>query len=146
MEHVKILLKRLNPNSIIPTYMTKGSSGMDLYSAEEKVIPPGKWEVISTGIAVEIPYGYEGEIRSRSGLAKNYGIFVLNSPGTIDSDYRGEVKVILMNLGNEPFKVNIGDRIAQLVIGPVTRVEVSEVEELSNTERNDGGFGHTGRR
>lgn len=146
MECVKVLLKRLNPNSIIPTYMTKGSSGMDLYSAEEKIIPPGKWEVISTGIAVEIPYGYEGEVRSRSGLAKNYGIFVLNSPGTIDSDYRGEVKVILMNLGNEPFKVNIGDRIAQLVISPITRVEIFEVEELSNTERNDGGFGHTGRR
>lgn len=126
--------------------MTKGSSGMDLYSAEEKIILPGKWEVISTGIAVEIPYGYEGEVRSRSGLAKNHGVFVLNSPGTIDSDYRGEIKVILMNLGDEPFKVNIGDRIAQLVISPITRVEVFEVEELSSTERNDGGFGHTGRR
>jgi len=119
---------------------------MDLYSAEEKIIPPGKWEVISTGIAVEIPYGYEGEVRSRSGLAKNYGVFVLNSPGTIDSDYRGEVKVILMNLGDEPFKVNVGDRIAQLVISPVVRAEITEVEELSSTERNDGGFGHTGRR
>ncbi|MGC8971804.1 MAG: dUTP diphosphatase [bacterium] len=146
MECVKVLLKRLNSNSIIPTYMTKGSSGMDLYSAEEKIILPGKWEVISTGIAVEIPYGYEGEVRSRSGLAKNHGVFVLNSPGTIDSDYRGEIKVILMNLGDEPFKVNIGDRIAQLVISPITRVEVFEVEELSSTERNDGGFGHTGRR
>jgi len=146
MESVKVLLKRLSQRSIIPTYMTGGSSGMDLYSAEEKIIPPGKWEVISTGIAVEIPYGYEGEVRSRSGLAKNYGVFVLNSPGTIDSDYRGEVKVILMNLGDEPFKVNVGDRIAQLVISPVVRAEVIEVEELSSTERNDGGFGHTGRR
>jgi len=146
MESVKVLLKRLNEKSIIPTYMTGGSSGMDLYSAEEKIIPPGKWEVISTGIAVEIPYGYEGEVRSRSGLAKNYGVFVLNSPGTIDSDYRGEVKVILMNLGDEPFKVNVGDRIAQLVISPVVRAEITEVEELSSTERNDGGFGHTGRR
>jgi dUTP pyrophosphatase len=146
MESVKVLLKRLSQKSIIPTYMTGGSSGMDLYSAEEKIIPPGKWEVISTGIAVEIPYGYEGEVRSRSGLAKNYGVFVLNSPGTIDSDYRGEVKVILMNLGDEPFKVNVGDRIAQLVISPVVRAEITEVEELSSTERNDGGFGHTGRR
>jgi dUTP pyrophosphatase len=146
MESVKVLLKRLSQKSIIPTYMTGGSSGMDLYSAEEKIIPPGKWEVISTGIAVEIPYGYEGEVRSRSGLAKNYGVFVLNSPGTIDSDYRGEVKVILMNLGDEPFKVNVGDRIAQLVISPVVHAEITEVEELSSTERNDGGFGHTGRR
>jgi len=146
MGNVKVLVKRLKDNATLPTYMTNGSSGLDLYSAEEKIIPPGKWEVISTGIAVEIPYGYEGEVRSRSGIAKDHGIFVLNSPGTIDSDYRGEVKVILMNLGNEPFKVSIGDRIAQLVIVPVVRAEVLEVEELSSTERNDGGFGHTGRR
>lgn len=146
MESIKVLLKRLDTNSSIPTYMTRGSSGLDLYSAEEKIIPPGKWEMISTGIAVEIPQGYEGQIRSRSGLAKNYGIFVLNSPGTIDSDYRGEVKVILVNLGSEPFRVNIGDRIAQLVIAPVVHAEILEVEELSSTERNDGGFGHTGRR
>jgi len=126
--------------------MTEGSSGLDLYSAEEKIIPPGKWEVISTGIAVEIPYGYEGEIRSRSGIAKDYGVFVLNSPGTIDSDYRGEVRVILMNLGDKSFKVNTGDRIAQLVISPVVKVEVLEVDELSDTGRNAGGFGHTGRR
>ncbi|MCX7796451.1 MAG: dUTP diphosphatase [bacterium] len=143
---MKILLKRLNTNSSIPTYMTRGSSGLDLYSAEEKIIPPGKWEMIATGIAVEIPQGYEGQIRSRSGLAKDYGVFVLNSPGTIDSDYRGEVKVILMNLGSEPFRVNIGDRIAQLVIVPIVRAEILEVEELSVTERNNGGFGHTGRR
>ncbi|HOL55193.1 MAG TPA: dUTP diphosphatase, partial [bacterium] len=99
-----------------------------------------------TGIAVEIPYGYEGEIRSRSGIAKDYGVFVLNSPGTIDSDYRGEVRVILMNLGDKSFKVNTGDRIAQLVISPVVKVEVLEVDELSDTGRNAGGFGHTGRR
>lgn len=146
MGNVKVLVKRLKDNATLPTYMTNGSSGLDLYSAEEKIIPPGKWEVISTGIAVEIPYGYEGEVRSRSGIAKEHGIFVLNSPGTIDSDYRGEVKVILMNLGEESFKVNIGDRIAQLVISPVVKAEVLEVEELSNTERNAGGFGHTGRR
>lgn len=146
MGNVKVLVKRLKDNATLPTYMTNGSSGLDLYSAEEKIIPPGKWEVISTGIAVEIPYGYEGEVRSRSGIAKDHGIFVLNSPGTIDSDYRGEVKVILMNLGEESFKVNIGDRIAQLVISPVVKAEVLEAEELSNTERNAGGFGHTGRR
>ncbi len=146
MESVKVLLKKLNSNGFIPTYMTGGSSGLDLYSAEEKIIPPGRWEIVSTGIAVEIPQGYEGQIRSRSGLAKNYGVFVLNSPGTIDSDYRGEVKVILMNLGNEPFRVNIGDRIAQLVIAPIVHAEILEVENLSTTERNNGGFGHTGRR
>jgi len=146
MEDIRILLKRLNSDGIIPNYMSKGASGLDLYSAEDKVIYPGKWEVVGTGIAVEIPYGYEGEVRSRSGLAKDFGIFVLNSPGTIDSDYRGEVKVILMNLGSEPFKIKKGDRIAQLVINPVVRVEISEVEELSPTERNDMGFGHTGRR
>ncbi|MCX7795944.1 MAG: dUTP diphosphatase [bacterium] len=136
----------LNTNSSIPTYMPRLSSCFDLYSSEEKIIPPGKWEMIATGIAVEIPQGYEGQIRSRSGLAKDYGVFVLNSPGTIDSDYRGEIKVILMNLGSEPFRVNIGDRIAQLVIIPIVHAEILEVEELSVTERNNGGFGHTGRR
>jgi dUTP pyrophosphatase len=146
MEDIRILLKRLNNNGIVPNYMSKGASGLDLYSAEDKVIYPGKWEVVSTGIAVEIPYGYEGEVRSRSGLAKDFGVFVLNSPGTIDSDYRGEVKVILMNLGDEPFKIERGDRIAQLVISPVVKVEISEVEELSSTDRNSGGFGHSGRR
>ncbi|HPC78544.1 MAG TPA: dUTP diphosphatase, partial [bacterium] len=94
----------------------------------------------------EIPYGYEGEIRSRSGIAKDHGVFVLNSPGTVDSDYRGEVRVILMNLGDKSFNINTGDRIAQLVISPVVKVEVLEVDELSDTGRNAGGFGHTGRR
>lgn len=146
MENIKVLVKRLKDNVTLPTYMTEGSSGLDLYSAEEKLIPPGKWEVISTGIAVEIPQGYEGEVRSRSGIAKNYGVFVLNSPGTIDSDYRGEVMVILMNLGDKPFKVEVGDRIAQLVISPVVRAQVLETNELSPTQRSSGGFGHTGRR
>jgi len=146
MGNIKIQVKRLKDNTTLPAYMTEGSSGLDLYSAEEKVIPPGKWEVISTGIAVEIPYGYEGEIRSRSGIAKDHGVFVLNSPGTVDSDYRGEVRVILMNLGDKSFKINTGDRIAQLVISPVVQVEVMEVDELSDTGRNAGGFGHTGRR
>ncbi|MGB9682453.1 MAG: dUTP diphosphatase [bacterium] len=143
---MKLLLKRLNDDSIIPTYMSRGASGLDLYSAEDKIIPSGRWSIVGTGIAIEVPNGYEGEVRSRSGLAKDFGVFVLNSPGTIDSDYRGEIKVILMNLGDEPFSIKKGDRIAQLVISPVVKVDILEVEELSPSERNSGGFGHTGRR
>jgi dUTP pyrophosphatase len=146
MGDIKVLLKRLNNDSTVPTYMSKGASGLDLYSAEDKLILPGRWDIVGTGIAVEIPPGYEGEVRSRSGLSKDFGVFVLNSPGTIDSDYRGEVKVILMNLGYEPFRIKKGDRIAQLIISPVVRADIIEVKELSPSERDSGGFGHTGRR
>lgn len=145
-------IKRLHPNAPeIPEYATPGASGLDL-RADVGVnpfdvieIPPGKSEIISTGIKVEIPPGYEGQIRSRSGLAARHGIIVLNSPGTIDSDYRGEIRVILYNIGKTGnFSVFHRDRIAQLVITPVSRLPIQEATQLSDSLRGDGGFGHTG--
>lgn len=143
---IRIIRRESSRDLSLPCYATEGSSGVDLYAAieDEVLIQPGTWEVIPTGIYVEIPEGYEGQVRSRSGLAKDYGVTVLNSPGTIDSDYRGEVKVILINFGKEPFRVKRGDRIAQLVIVPIVRAVFEEVEELSNTERGEEGFGSTG--
>lgn len=148
MKEGKVILKikREREGIPLPTYATLGSSGIDLRSAENLVIPPGEWRAISTGIRVELPPGYEAQIRPRSGLALKYGVTVLNSPGTVDSDYRGEVKVILINHGREPFEVKKGDRIAQMVIVKVERVDIEEVEELDETERGEGGFGHTGLR
>lgn len=129
-----------------PAYQTSGSSGMDLRAAIEESIPIGSGEgaVIPTGLKMEIPIGYEGQVRTRSGLAASHGLTVLNSPGTIDADYRGEVKVILMNLGDETVNIDRGDRIAQLVIAPVTRVMIAEVDEVDETSRGEGGFGSTG--
>jgi len=119
---------------------------MDLLSAvyEPVILKPMQRALIPTGIAVELPPGYEAQIRPRSGLAIKHGITLLNTPGTIDADYRGEIKVILINLGEEDFVINRGDRIAQMVICPVVRVELEEVEELSTTRRSEGGFGSTG--
>ena len=130
----------------LPAYQTLGSSGMDLRAGIEESIPIGSGEgaVIPTGLKMEIPIGYEGQVRTRSGLAANHGLTVLNSPGTIDADYRGEVKVILMNLGGETVNIDRGDRIAQLVIAPVTRVVIAEVDEVDETSRGEGGFGSTG--
>jgi len=129
-----------------PAYQTSGSSGMDLRAAIDESIPIGSGEgaVIPTGLMMEIPIGYEGQVRTRSGLAASHGLTVLNAPGTIDADYRGEVKVILMNFGGETVNIDRGDRIAQLVIAPVTRVVVAEVDEIGETTRGDGGFGSTG--
>ena len=129
-----------------PAYQTSGSSGMDLRAAIDESIPIGSGEgaVIPTGLMMEIPIGYEGQVRTRSGLAASHGLTVLNAPGTIDADYRGEVKVILMNFGGETVNIDRGDRIAQLVIAPVTRVVVVEVDEIGETTRGDGGFGSTG--
>jgi len=132
----------------LPRYMSEGASGLDLFAAldgQEVLIPQGRWALIPTGVALAIPPGYEGQVRPRSGLALQHGVTLLNPPGTIDADYRGEVKVILVNLGTEPFRVRDGDRIAQLVIQPVLRVELEEVDELPPTSRSGGGFGHTGR-
>ena len=140
---ITVRVKRLDKELPIPEYQTDGSSGMDLYSGEDTIIHPGSFNDIATGIALEIPKGFEGQVRARSGLAMSSGIGVLNSPGTIDSDYRGEIKVILFNLGKDKFTVKRGDRIAQLIIGPVERVEMEEVEVLSKTERGRGGFGST---
>jgi len=128
----------------MPSYMTPSSSGVDLRAAEEKTIEPGSWALIGTGLYLEIPIGYEAQVRPRSGLALKHGVTVLNAPGTIDADYRGEVGVILINLGREPFEVKVGDRIAQLVISAVCRVGFEEVESLSETARGAGGFGSTG--
>lgn len=148
MKKVVLKVKRLpHAEGIpLPSYATPHSSGLDLRAAisEPVKIKPFERVVIPTGLIIEIPEGYEGQVRPRSGLALKKGITVLNSPGTIDSDYRGEVKVILINLGNEEVVIERGDRIAQLVISPVQRVEVVEVEELTETIRGEGGFGSTG--
>jgi len=130
-----------------PSYATVGSAGVDLHAANHKtaMIPPGERCLIPTGIRMEIPKGLQAEIRPRSGLVLTHGVTVLNSPGTIDSDYRGDIGVILYNAGKEPFYVNHGDRIAQMVFMPYVRVAFSEVTELGTTKRGSGGFGSTGK-
>ena len=130
----------------LPSYATEGSAGLDLRAAVEEpvILRPFQRALIPTGFIFEIPEGYEGQVRPRSGLALKKGVTVLNSPGTIDSDYRGEVKVILINLGQEEVTIERGERIAQLVIAPVTRAQLVEVEEVSQTSRGAGGFGSTG--
>ncbi len=133
-------------NLPLPSYATPHSSGLDLRAAIEKpiTVKPLERVLIPTGLILEIPEGYEGQVRPRSGLALKKGLTVLNAPGTIDADYRGEVKVILINLGKEEVVIEPGERIAQLVIAPVQRVEVVEAQELTPTERGEGGFGSTG--
>lgn len=130
----------------LPAYETTGAAGMDLRAAVEETveIPPFGRALIPTGLVIALPPGHEGQVRPRSGLAARFGVTVLNAPGTVDEDYRGEVKVILVNLGSEPFPVSRGDRIAQLVVAPVVRVAVVEVDRLDETARGKGGFGSTG--
>ncbi len=130
----------------LPSYATEHSSGLDLRAAVEEplLLKPMERALIPTGLIVEIPEGYEGQVRPRSGLAVRHGITVLNSPGTIDADYRGEVKVVLINLGGEPFTIKRGDRIAQLVISPVVKAVLEEVQDITATARGGGGFGSTG--
>lgn len=128
----------------LPRYATEGAAGMDVLSAEDLTLAPGARHAVATGLAVAIPPGYEIQVRPRSGLALKHGISVPNTPGTVDSDYRGELKVILINHGAEPFAIHRGDRIAQLVLAPVTLAEWSEVAELDDTARGAGGFGSTG--
>ncbi len=129
----------------LPAYATAGAAGMDVVAAEDVELAPGARHAVATGFAMAIPEGYEVQVRPRSGLALKHGITCLNTPGTIDSDYRGEVKVILANLGNEPFRVVRGERIAQLVPAVVTRATLCEVDTLDDTARGAGGFGSTGR-
>ncbi|HEX9699684.1 MAG TPA: dUTP diphosphatase [Acidobacteriota bacterium] len=148
MKPIELLVERL-PHAeglALPEYQTPGSSGMDLRAAlgEPVVIESGGRTLIPTGLRIEIPTGYEGQVRTRSGLAASRGVAVLNAPGTIDADYRGEVKVILINLGEDPVTIERGDRIAQLVIAPVAHVTIAEVVEVGETTRGDGGFGSTG--
>ncbi|UCD86346.1 MAG: dUTP diphosphatase [Desulfobacterales bacterium] len=145
-----IKIRRLNPEHDsdipLPCYMTPQSSGMDLYAAikEDQVLPIGSITVIPTGVAIAMPTGLEAQIRPRSGLAFKHGIGIVNSPGTIDADYRGEIKVALINLGGRPYSIRRGDRIAQMVIQKVYQAELELVDTLEETERNEGGFGHTG--
>lgn len=143
---IKIFQNESGKGLPIPRYMSSGAAGVDLPAAidKEMVVEPGKFCLIPTGISFEIPLGYEGQIRPRSGLAVKHGITVLNSPGTIDSDYRGEIKVIIINFGDKPFKISRGDRIAQLIINKVERVNFVPVVSLEETGRGEGGFGHTG--
>ncbi len=142
---MKLKIKKLNKKAIIPAYQTKEAAGFDLHAIENAVINPGERKLIGTGLAFEIEFGYEVQIRPRSGLAFKHAITVLNTPGTIDSDYRGEIKVLLINLGNEPFEIKEGERIAQAVIAPVIQAQIVEVEKLSDTERGTSGFGSTGK-
>ena len=140
----KLKIKNLSDNPI-PCFKNPGDSGMDICSNEDVRVLAFNWKLISTGIYLEIPEGYEVQVRSRSGLAAKYGLIVLNSPGTIDSGYRGEVNVILMNHNHFPYDVTKGDRIAQLVMAPIIKADIVTVSELSTTERNEGGFGSTGK-
>lgn len=128
----------------LPEYATDGAAGMDVVSAEDVTIAPGARHAVATGLALAIPHGFEIQVRPRSGLALKHGITVPNTPGTIDSDYRGELKVILINHGAEPFAIRRGDRVAQLVLAPVTRASWLPVDELDETARGEGGFGSTG--
>jgi len=145
---MKIHIKRLKKDHPIslPQYMTEGSSGMDLFASLEKevTLEPGERKLIPTGISVAIPEGFEGQIRPRSGLAVQKGIGIVNGPGTIDADYRGEIGVLLINFGKEPFTIRHGDRIAQMVISQVFRATLEEVDDLPPSRRQGGGFGHTG--
>jgi dUTP pyrophosphatase len=143
---IRIALKRLphGEGLPLPSYATAGAAGMDVVAAETLTLAPGARHAVATGFAIAIPQGYEVQVRPRSGLALKHGITCLNTPGTIDSDYRGEVKVILANLGAEPFDVVRGERIAQLVPAPVLKAGFDEVDDLDSTARGAGGFGSTG--
>lgn len=148
MKHIKISVKRKKGcfDLPLPGYATSGSSGMDLYAdvEEDAILEPGEVKLISCGIYVSIPDGYEAEIRPRSGLALKHGVTLVNTPGTIDSDYRGLLSIIVINHGREPFTIRRGDRIAQMVIKEVVRAEWAETDELDRTVRSTSGFGHTG--
>ena len=145
-ERVAVRLKRLphGEGLELPRYATQGAAGMDVLAAEDVTLAPGDRHAVATGLSVAIPPGYEIQVRPRSGLALKHGISVPNTPGTIDSDYRGELKVILINHGGEPFAIHRGDRVAQLVLAPVTLAEWDEVGDLDETARGAGGFGSTG--
>ena len=148
MERVIIKIKRLESSIDLPLpyYETEGSSGMDIRASvrEPVLMKPGEIKLIPTGILVSIPPGYEGQIRPRSGLALKHGVGLINSPGTIDSDYRGEIAIIMINWGERSFTIRRGDRIAQMIISKVQRADLVEVDDLDSTKRGDGGFGHSG--
>jgi dUTP pyrophosphatase len=143
----RVRFQKLRPGAVAPKYMTAGAAGLDLASAADEAItlPPGGRAVVPTGLAFAIPQGFEGQVRPRSGLARKHGVTLTNAPGTIDSDYRGEVQVLLVNLGDAPVVIAPGERIAQLVIAPIATAELEEAASLDETSRGAGGFGHTGR-
>ena len=144
---IKVLVKRLRgAKTALPQYMTPHSAGMDLFASLKKkvTLAPGERLLIPTGIAIALPAGYEAQVRPRSGLALKHGVTLLNTPGTVDADYRGEIGCILINLGKEPFIIKDGERISQLVFNQVDHAELQEVEELPESTRGEGGFGHTG--
>ena len=143
----RVQIKKLRPDAVVPKYMTAHAAGLDLCAALDNaiVVEPGSRVAISTGLALALPPGYEGQVRPRSGLAKEHGITVVNSPGTIDADYRGPVTILLINHGTAAVTIKPADRIAQLVIAPVVQAELTEVDELDTTARGAGGFGSTGR-
>lgn len=147
MSAPRVLVKKLRPDAVVPRYMTDGAAGMDLTAGGDAavVIEPGRRAAISTGLALAIPAGWEGQVRPRSGLAREHGVTVANAPGTIDSDYSGEIVVILINLGPVAVTIEPGMRIAQLVIAPVAHAELVVVDELPATVRGAGGFGSTGK-
>ena len=147
MEKITLKVKRIKNSALsLPAYETEGSAGMDIRAAldEDVTLEPGDIKLIPTGISISIPMGYEGQIRPRSGLALKHGIGMVNSPGTIDSDYRGEVRIIMINYGKKSFTVKHGDRIAQMIIARVCSAVLEEVSELDSTGRGQGGFGHSG--
>ena len=147
MEQIELKIKKPDNYDLpLPAYETNGSSGMDIraWTEEEIILRPGDIKLVPTGISISIPPGYEAQIRPRSGLALKHGIGLVNSPGTIDSDYRGEIGIIMVNFGKEPFIIRRGDRIAQMVIARIYQARILEVEDLESTVRGDGGFGHSG--
>ncbi|WQX31337.1 dUTP diphosphatase [Helicobacter pylori] len=141
---MKIKIQKIHPNALIPKYQTEGSSGFDLHAVEEVTIKPHSVGLVKIGICLSLEVGYELQVRTRSGLALNHQVMVLNSPGTVDNDYRGEMKVILANLSDKDFKVQVGDRIAQGVVQKTYKAEFIECERLDETSRGSGGFGSTG--
>ena len=142
---MQINIKKLHKDAVLPSFAYIGDAGADICSVEHIFIPPKHWQIIKTGISIELPDGYEAQIRPRSGLAAKHGITVLNTPGTIDSGYRGEIGVIIMNHSNDEFEIVIGMKIAQMVIAQYEIVKYNEVKILSDTERGHGGFGSTGK-
>lgn len=141
---MRVKFRKIDPAAVLPSYAHPGDAGMDVRSVEESVIEPGGRRLVRTGLVMMLPPGYEAQVRPRSGLALKNGVTVLNTPGTIDAGYRGEVGVILANFGSEPFKVEKGAKIAQIVVAPCTRAEIDEADEVDETERGTGGFGSTG--
>ena len=146
MKQPRVKIKKLHPDAQVPRYMTDFAAGLDIHALPQQTIHlhPGDRCLVPTGLAMDIPPGFEVQVRPRSGLAIKHGVTLVNTPGTIDADYRGEIRVIMINHGQDVFKISAGDRIAQLIVAPVCQAVLEEVDELTETARGSGGFGHTG--